>query len=1282
MAKKNIDTKKAASTKEVVSRINNIFGNKATHGLNPKVRGLIYGLLVVVIFGAFYYFLYTSENKKAFDRKRFRSLKTLSDNLVDRYSELYEIIDRSENLDQDIKDGKINLIVLDNTHELLQKSVEQSSLLIKIESGNYYYLPFQDLFKSIIPSALFKYFVIFKNDSILFQNVENGFKKFKSDTLKNRIFHSNGINDFDIAGLSYRAYTHSFKFSAAQKALFNKVQNPAENGLKPIRKIIASISGDWTVLAFVPQDTFTREITRVNIWFIIILTIVIFIIMACLPLLKLLLAGEVELIKARDAFLATVSIFLGTPLVFVVIFSLFEYLDFYTEESENNLEYYNAEITEEFESEVDSLTSLLDRFDSVFSKFEGDFGHSSKGIKGYSGGLVAYPYYNEATLINTRKPKHDLGEQLIQFVPGEKDTKDRLSNFKERDYYKRADKGRLWNNNGKEIYIESVVSWLTGLREAVISKKSVSHEPHVLAISSNLGSVFDVILPRPYFFSIIDGDGEVLFHSIETRNVNENFLDELELSEKRLLRAHMKSGQSTFFGSTYWGDRIRGFMKPMDHLPLYVITYYEMNDTRLFISEVMSTTLIYFLIGIFGLACLSVVTYSIVKIKCRFLKIKIYAYQWVRPESDKQQKYSLLINAFVVISLVLIARLLWSGTYPASYALEICIPAISFYFVFNILGPWSDDKSQEIKLLIQTLVLVLIEFSIFWVLEEVNLYSLLVIVLTIILGASFLTKKNWSNKIKFRLEGPLLRWMYKAAAEEEDNQIEYMNTYKVFVLVWILSSFILPITVIFFKANIDQEVLWNRFVQLNQAQDFTSKMDKAMNEKFKDFQPESLKELLIQNTIIKGNYDFHLKDKSQFNAFEYDQRPINWRKAFRPFYGETSYYLSALLVDIDPDKSGKQFHSTWYSVGNTHYLQYANLHSTLPNYDLFEVNDVLNVGFHPQSELAVVFVIVCVLLVVTLWFLISSVLDALFAFKYYHISKHSSHPNIETIFNKDDKDIIYIVLSPGRSMDITVDAEKIELKLGATTQKIEDILEQLSDVRSSNKKAILLSYYYPSFILLNYLKVLKAGKKEGLIEELVREFGKIPQYIFGYSEDTKKSSSNEFLSNYLSKSTFKELETHEKLIISENEIMKDESIGFSHFYHLWHTLSDREKYSLYDLSIDGFLNTKSTKAITNLMYKGIIYWKDGLRVFHPAFRNFILANVAKDYGKQLVKEIGKKSTWASLSVVIYILILAALFFVAFSEPAFFSDFNTFITVAAGIVTVVPTVASLFAKGEE
>ena len=140
--------------------------------------------------------------------------------------------------------------------------------------------------------------------------------------------------------------------------------------------------------------------------------------------------------------------------------------------------------------------------------------------------------------------------------------------------------------------------------------------------------------------------------------------------------------------------------------------------------------------------------------------------------------------------------------------------------------------------------------------------------------------------------------------------------------------------------------------------------------------------------------------------------------------------------------------------------------------------------------------------------------------------------------------------------------------------------------------------------------------------------------------------------------------------------------AYTYYSHVWHSLSSKEQFLLYDLAEDGIVNPKNTTPMLSLMAKGLVVWDENycqLRPINKTFTHFINAEVGKDEGQRIRQQMRTKGTWSSIRWIIMILLVAVISFVAISIPDFFENLDAVLALLAGVATIVPTITSFFER---
>ena len=149
--------------------------------------------------------------------------------------------------------------------------------------------------------------------------------------------------------------------------------------------------------------------------------------------------------------------------------------------------------------------------------------------------------------------------------------------FKSRDYFKRVYQNReylLGTERNSNFFLEQVVSWTSGTFRSIISKRSArstTDDPEVVALSFNLNSLNNVVLPTGYLFAITDQKGNVLYHSDTVRNLNENLLNVFSKSDE--LKSCLDANTAGSFFTKYYGSNYNVKVKPVTGLPYFIVIF-------------------------------------------------------------------------------------------------------------------------------------------------------------------------------------------------------------------------------------------------------------------------------------------------------------------------------------------------------------------------------------------------------------------------------------------------------------------------------------------------------------------------------------------------------------------------------------------------------------------------------------------------------------------------------------------------------------------------------------
>jgi hypothetical protein len=196
-----------------------------------------------------------------------------------------------------------------------------------------------------------------------------------------------------------------------------------------------------------------------------------------------------------------------------------------------------------------------------------------------------YKYYDYVFWMP--KAGKERGLQIVNFTTFSK--LGEASTLSHRDYFSKADEWIYPHDSTQRFRMESVVSVSSGIAKVAISRPSVS-EDHVVAMTGQFHSVIEPIVPAGFKFCITYGDGKVWFHSEKGRNMVENILEVSR--QNKHLQAALYAGASDIINLNYYDEPHRAFIRPVEGLPLYIVTLYDKQVEYSYQQQALMLTLL------------------------------------------------------------------------------------------------------------------------------------------------------------------------------------------------------------------------------------------------------------------------------------------------------------------------------------------------------------------------------------------------------------------------------------------------------------------------------------------------------------------------------------------------------------------------------------------------------------------------------------------------------------------------------------------------------------------
>ena len=135
----------------------------------------------------------------------------------------------------------------------------------------------------------------------------------------------------------------------------------------------------------------------------------------------------------------------------------------------------------------------------------------------------------------------------------------------------------------------------------------------------------------------------------------------------------------------------------------------------------------------------------------------------------------------------------------------------------------------------------------------------------------------------------------------------------------------------------------------------------------------------------------------------------------------------------------------------------------------------------------------------------------------------------------------------------------------------------------------------------------------------------------------------------------------------DDKILTIQKMSYPYYFSVWNSLSKEERYIVFDIASDKFVNTANVNGILTLLDKGILIYDYSLRIMNESFANFVLTKVNSDEALEMEMESRKKGTWNTAFAVMFLLIISLVIFLSLGQQNFLNDINAFLTAIAALI---------------
>lgn len=701
-------------------------------------------LLFIVFLGAVYFFIYIPQSEQRLREQRFRSLQSIDRNIHEKIDNGYALMN---NL---LKSGttrtylqhlsavsKNNFSLTINTplasDVLYLNNVADSSFLVDVDNTTrQVHLALQkrtvnggdtsthtitmafslaQFFGNLLPKNVFEEYVVFNESEAVYTTAAAGVRDLKDSLFsEGAAGPASVMRDYTLGGTDYKLFSHPVSFISAD---------------------------DLVVAGLVSARQFHQERNKLPFEIVLLLVTILLAIIISFPWIKLYHMGNKDRLKITDAVASIVASMLLMSLLF---FAFFKYNRSFRPSHEQDPKSVLAkQISRAFHEEIRSAYQTLNFINQIVEKRPQVFRDFA---------------YKDSLLLKTLaaddssalwKERSDTGIRQILWLAHNGDelvnwTWDSMNaphgNFRQRAYHQSIVSAKAFlldADTARPFYLDQVISWTDGRFTSVLSIPSAamdsSKKSAVVAMSFRMKSLHQPLLTPGYLFAVMDKNGRVLYHSDESRNLNENLMT--EVSEQDHLRSALEARTEDAFTSRYFGKEYSVQVMPLSQLPYSLLIFSDLGYQATREMAIYSFTFsMFLLLCLFFVVQLFVV--FLVSSKRSFFKKQLYDTAWVGPKIKSHHQYNLAIqfNFFVIFLAISFFRVSTFLTYV--FILLFSVSFISFFLNSLFASAYRNTNNREYYLFKKRtlwslgIFMVLIELAAFFFLDRSSIVALII----------------------------------------------------------------------------------------------------------------------------------------------------------------------------------------------------------------------------------------------------------------------------------------------------------------------------------------------------------------------------------------------------------------------------------------------------------------------------------------------------------------------------------------------------------------------------
>jgi len=523
---------------------------------------------------------------------------------------------------------------------------------------------FEQFFMPVLEVGSFEHHVVFFKGKYIYEDFYSGlgYKPEKEDSLL-RLgpwMTGAGVIDQQVGGVAYKMFLQPINLLGRDRLIVAGLQSKkkfdAERKQLPPDKMMLAIIVALGILLFFPW---------IRIYFL----------------------GKYDRLTLGDA---VESLLVAKFLMAVLFLFFFKYSFTLRSPDPDSRQVLSGKISNAFHGEIESAFKYLARFDHIMA-----YRQLNKNIIDLGNDTIKIDNINgaEREELNGLYKQFGAAKLEVGWMDGKGDIRYNWTssnhnsapgNYSDRAYFKDISNGKFIRpgpDDSVAFTLEPVISRTSGEFSTVICKKSILKNawpdaPSFILMDWTMKSLDDVVMPAGFSFAIIDGQGEVKYHSDKRKNLNENLL--AEFSHKKELQEVLSGGYPEEFNTNYYEENYSVSAEPIKDYPYYIVIMSSSEfpngvdvETFAFSWGMMLIFLIVVLIDLFIFVMSS-------GRRSMFRKQSLVT-SWLWPRESSRNEYMVAGVGHVIVIIALVISLPLFSYLAGIFALLLCVPLLTIF---------------------------------------------------------------------------------------------------------------------------------------------------------------------------------------------------------------------------------------------------------------------------------------------------------------------------------------------------------------------------------------------------------------------------------------------------------------------------------------------------------------------------------------------------------------------------------------------------------------------------